>query len=325
MTSAIASQGPSTEVCSEKHASHRSLLALVFAVLGLLAWGGPQAGAVSDSEELATFGTYGTGAGETNFPDKLATDPTSGHVYAAETGNSRISEFTAWGAFVKAFGWDVAPGPVNEQQEVRVRASAGQFRLSFGGSTTTDLAFDAPGSGAGSVEAALQALPSIGGVGAEVAVSAVPGTPNGVTPYVYVIVFRGSLAATNVAQITAADGSAPLSGGSPSTILEARTRAEGTAGGSGLESCTEESGCRAGSPGEEAGQLRPDSHCVGHDRRHRRQCVREKRREGPEIRLRRELPARVRRRDRHRRRHRDRQPHERIDPSQLRRHHQPLL
>jgi hypothetical protein len=258
MTRVIASPGPSTAVCLEKPMNRRVLLALILAVFTLLAWGGPQAGAVSDSEELSTFGTYGTGAGETKFPHEVALDPITGHVYVSEIENQRISEFTAWGSFVKAFGWDVAPGAVNEQQEVRVRASAGDFRLSFEGSTTNDLPFNAPGSeadGSGSIEEALEALPSIGGAGGEVTVTEVPGTLNGVTPYIHVIAFGGSLAATNVGQLTASNGSIPLSGGSPTTVLEGRTRADGTTGGTGLEPCTAESGCQAGSPGGGLGQF----------------------------------------------------------------------
>jgi DNA-binding beta-propeller fold protein YncE len=221
----------------------------------------PHAAAISDAEELTQFGSSGSGAGQLSGPQGIAADPTTGHVYIAEgeQGN-RISVFTPWGNFVKAFGWDVAPGAVNEQQEVRVRASEGQFKLTFGEppSSTPDLAFDAPGSeseGPGSVEAALNALPSIGGAGGSVSVSAVPGTPNGITPFIYVVTFKGSLAATNVAQLSVSNGTTPLSGGVPSTTLEARTRADGTAGGTGLESCTEESGCKAGLQGAGAGQF----------------------------------------------------------------------
>jgi hypothetical protein len=51
----------------------------------------------------------GDGAGETTIPRGIATDPDNGHLYVADGGNSRISEFDAWGRFVRAFGWDVAP------------------------------------------------------------------------------------------------------------------------------------------------------------------------------------------------------------------------
>ncbi len=231
--------------------------AALLALMALAAFAAPRASAISDAEELTRFGSLGSGAGQLAAPRSIGTDPVTGHVFTTDN-NSRISEFTAWGNFVKAFGWDVAPGAVNEQQEVRLRASTGQFKLTFNGSPTTDLAFNAPGSaseGGGSVEAALNALPSIGDAGGEVSVQAVPGTPDGATPYVYVIAFKGSLAGTNVNEITVSNGATPLGGGDPSTTLEVRTRADGTAGGTGLESCTEESGCKVGLQGSGAGQF----------------------------------------------------------------------
>jgi DNA-binding beta-propeller fold protein YncE len=229
-------------------------LAALLALAILTAFTAPHAAAIGDEEELSQFGSVGSGAGQLNAPRGIATDPVTGHLYTSDEGNNRINEFTPWGNFVKAFGWDVAPGAVNEQQEVRVRAASGQFKLTFGASTTGDLAFDAPGSeseGPGSVEAALNALPSIG----EVNVEAVPGTPDGKTPFIYVIAFKGSMAGTNVAELTIANGTTPLSGGVPSSTLEVRTRADGTPGGMGLESCTEESSCKAGVQGFGAGQF----------------------------------------------------------------------
>jgi hypothetical protein len=225
-------------------------LAVLLAIAALAAITAPLASAsISDSEELTRFGSGGSG---------VATDPTTGHVYTVDA-NNRVSEFTPWGNFVKAFGWDVAPGAVNEQQEVRVRAASGQFNLSFGGSPTPDLPFNAPGAeseGPGSVEAALNALPTIGGAGASVSVEAVPGNPNGETPFIYTIAFKGSLAATDVDQIVASEGATPLAGGDPSSTLEARTLADGTSGGAGLESCTAESGCKVGLEGGGVGELR---------------------------------------------------------------------
>jgi hypothetical protein len=61
-------------------------------------------------EFLAQFGATGAGAGQTTNPRGIATDPVNGHVYVSELGNRRISEFTPWGQFVKAFGWGVADG-----------------------------------------------------------------------------------------------------------------------------------------------------------------------------------------------------------------------
>ena len=52
----------------------------------------------------------GAGAGELDGPRGVAADPENGHIYIAETENSRISEYTAWGLFVKSWGWGVEDG-----------------------------------------------------------------------------------------------------------------------------------------------------------------------------------------------------------------------
>jgi DNA-binding beta-propeller fold protein YncE len=52
----------------------------------------------------------GSGAGQCDVPRGVAVDPATGHVYVANQNNSRIEEFTPWGAFVKAWGWGVADG-----------------------------------------------------------------------------------------------------------------------------------------------------------------------------------------------------------------------
>ncbi|HEY2716148.1 MAG TPA: NHL repeat-containing protein [Solirubrobacterales bacterium] len=59
----------------------------------------------------------GTGAEEINNPRGIAVDPADGHVFLVDGGNARIDEFTAWGQFVKAFGWSVdASTPAAELQ-----------------------------------------------------------------------------------------------------------------------------------------------------------------------------------------------------------------
>jgi hypothetical protein len=220
----------------------------------------PPARAAINEEPLFRFGSgFGGGpavAGKLQFVQGIVADPVTGHVYLGSTGeNNRVDEFTPWGEFVKAFGWDVAPGAVNEVQELRVRASAGTFKLSFGAALPTpDLPFNATGK---EVKDALDALSTIGGAGGSVDVVEHVGAPDGSVPYVYIVTFKGSLAGSDVThQIEAANGSTPLAGGSPTTVLDARTRADGTPGGTGLESCTSESGCKAGSEGGGAGQLR---------------------------------------------------------------------
>ncbi len=57
-------------------------------------------------------GKTGAGAGQTEIPRGIAASPVDGHVFVADQSNNRIEEFTAWGVFVKAWGWDVvASGP----------------------------------------------------------------------------------------------------------------------------------------------------------------------------------------------------------------------
>ncbi|HYP55461.1 MAG TPA: hypothetical protein VEQ41_04070, partial [Solirubrobacterales bacterium] len=51
----------------------------------------------------------GSGAGQTNIPHGVAGDPDTGRVYISDMENHRINEYTAWGLFVKSWGWDVAP------------------------------------------------------------------------------------------------------------------------------------------------------------------------------------------------------------------------
>lgn len=58
-----------------------------------------------------------------------------------------------------AFSADVMPTGVNAVQSVTVTASSGTFTLTFSGATTTALAYNAS---AATVQAALEALPSIG-------------------------------------------------------------------------------------------------------------------------------------------------------------------
>jgi hypothetical protein len=57
----------------------------------------------------------GEGAGELNNPRGVATNRDNGHVFVAETFNARVSEFTSWGEFVKAWGWGVADGSAELQ------------------------------------------------------------------------------------------------------------------------------------------------------------------------------------------------------------------
>jgi hypothetical protein len=101
---------------------------------------------------------------------------------------------------------------VNETQLVKVSASAGQFRLSFGGETTADIDFASLTElqAAAEVRAALEALPAIGA--GNVSVNGGPGNAAGSSPYE--VHFIGALSVKDVEQLSGSNGTTPLSGGS---------------------------------------------------------------------------------------------------------------
>jgi NHL repeat-containing protein len=54
----------------------------------------------------------GSSAGQCIIPRGVAGDPESGHVFVADQQNRRVVELTAWGEFLRAWGWDVvSSGP----------------------------------------------------------------------------------------------------------------------------------------------------------------------------------------------------------------------
>gem|GEM_PF-1178953 len=126
----------------------------------------------------------------------------AGHVWVANSASNQFLEYSSSGAFIGATPSIVTP----EVQQLVIRATSGQFKLSFGGGTSPNLPFNAT---AAAVQAALEALPGIGA--GNVAVSGGPGDATGSSPYV--ISFQGTLATTDVPPIGAADGSTPLEGG----------------------------------------------------------------------------------------------------------------
>jgi Tol biopolymer transport system component len=87
-----------------------SVLALALALLvGVVSLAAIEADAAGGPEFLVEFCPTGTGAGQCTGPRGVAASPINGHVYVGEAQNRRISEFTAWGEFVEAWGWNVAP------------------------------------------------------------------------------------------------------------------------------------------------------------------------------------------------------------------------
>jgi hypothetical protein len=113
------------------------------------------------------------------------------------------------------------PPAVSETQRLAIDATGGTFKLSFGGAETAPLSFEAS---APEVEAALDGLSTIGGVGGSVSVTGGPGDTGATHPYL--AVFGGSLAATDVAQLVA-DGTALTGGGSTATVSTVKSGGAG--------------------------------------------------------------------------------------------------
>jgi hypothetical protein len=109
---------------------------------------------------------------------------------------------------------------VNEVQSLTVDATGGNYTLGFNGYNTANLT---PASTAAAVQAALEALPSIGA--GNITVTGGPGGAGGGTPYV--ITFVGALGGTNVSAITSTNVS--LAGGA-STAVVTTTTPGGTGG-----------------------------------------------------------------------------------------------
>jgi len=101
---------------------------------------------------------------------------------------------------------------INEVQEITVDATGGTFTLSFGGQTTSALDWNAAPA---TIENALRALSTIGLGNCSVA-------PNG--PGVFRVTFIGTLAATNVAEMTA--DSASLTGNTHTASLTTVTQGQ---------------------------------------------------------------------------------------------------
>lgn len=177
----------------------------------------------------------------------IAINQVTGHLYVSNQDLLRIDEFDATGHFVRAFGQDVvSAGPGNApavaaQQTLTVDATAGQFKLSFRGQTSADLAFDAT---AAQVDAALEALSTVGA--GNVAVSGGPGGAGGLTPYV--VTFGGALNNAPMPSIGTAAGTTPLSGGAGAAV------ANTTTGATGYEVCSAPANtCKTGVSGATAG------------------------------------------------------------------------
>lgn len=184
--------------------------------------------------------------GELSTPLGIAIDQSDGSVYVSEQGFNRVEKFSASGVFQRAFGQDVvnagsgnAPATA-AQQTLTVDATGGSFTLTFKGQTTGNIAWNAPATGAGSIQAALQGLTTIGTNNA---------TVTGAGPYV--ITFAATLNNSPQPLIaSASSASDPLSGGTTQEATVTNT----TTGSSGFEICTPAStSCKTGVTGATAG------------------------------------------------------------------------
>jgi DNA-binding beta-propeller fold protein YncE len=85
-------------------------LSVLAALAGILVFAALPASAAVAHGFTGSFGAEGSGAGEMLAPGGVAVNQTSHDVYVVDEGNSRVDEFEADGAFVRAWGWGVADG-----------------------------------------------------------------------------------------------------------------------------------------------------------------------------------------------------------------------
>lgn len=108
-------------------------------------------------------------------------------------------------------------GFVDEVQEVKVDATAGQIKLTFEGQQTGNIAYNAT---AAKMREELEALSNV--APGDVEVSGGPGNSGGTTPYV--VKFKAAWAGQNVAQMTGANGTTPLSGGGAAVTVSTKSQ-----------------------------------------------------------------------------------------------------
>ncbi len=184
------------------------------------------------------------------LPRGIGVEPeTPGHLFVADSGNSRVDELDVWGQFKRTWGWEVVASgpddepPVNAKQELTVSATVGSFKLRYFNAydvnplrqTTVPIPFNAS---AAEVKAALVELASL--EEGDVVVSGGPGDAGGSSPYE--IEFTGNYANTAIPQLVIKEST--LSGGSEASL---QTLAEGGS----FEVCVPTSGdvCRRGQGG----------------------------------------------------------------------------
>jgi DNA-binding beta-propeller fold protein YncE len=140
----------------------RWMLLVFMALIGLATWSQP-ARADSPLElfwQVPEDQEAGTSAGRMKNPRDAAVNPINGHVLVSSLGIARIEEFTAWGVFVKAWGFGVdtgaaklevctagsgcqegikgsAPGQMDNQTGIAVDSSGAVYVYEFGNNRVT--------------------------------------------------------------------------------------------------------------------------------------------------------------------------------------------
>lgn len=105
---------------------------------------------------------------------------------------------------------------INERQKLVVDATAGQFKLTYSGQQTADIAFNAS---AAALTSALEALSNIGVGDVLVSGPTVSGTQR-----TWYVTFQGAtLGESDVAQMTTQAGTTPLSGGAGTATVTTTT------------------------------------------------------------------------------------------------------
>ncbi len=186
-------------------------------------------GANDVSSQVLTFATLPTPAAVATGGSFSATDSSATLSGTVAPRNSPMVDCHFEFGPTVAYGRSVPCTPGDEEidhrdevQQIVVRPEAVSYILSFAAASTPTIAYGEP---AGVVEAALNQLPTIGGVGGSVRVT---GGPSGNAPDApYVVTFEGSLGHKDVEQLAVrVDGGQPLAiavettnpGGSTATV-----------------------------------------------------------------------------------------------------------
>src|SRR5918994_3148155 len=267
----VAERGVRLSAMEKGHAKRRGRLTanLVAAVAAALAL--PASAAAF--EPLAVMG--GTGVGKLGAPLGVAVDGVGG-VYVAEHVNQRVSQFTAAGVFVRAWGFNVTPGG-GKGFEVCTKSTGCKPGLPGGRAGQLGFPGGIAADGSGSIYVTDPANDRVSEFTPEglfvraFGFGVIPGGSRG---------FEVCTGATGCKQGIAGGGAGQLdrpayvatdAAGSIYVTDEGNNRVnqftrEGAfvrawgfdvtpGGGRGFEVCTEATGCRPGEPGEQAGQL----------------------------------------------------------------------